>query len=132
MIQKKWKHFRHFWSFPFDIFYLIYLNIMGINQDIQFDTILIKERHISVDYVHEFDGGSFQIYIPKSETIYLYIRIFHPWNHIFECHFLLYIYMFQWLRHITVCHSVPSIKSLICTFLIWCAFVCTNFPSIYP
>ena len=51
---------------------------MGINQDIQFDTILIKERNISVDYVHEFDGGSFQIYIPKSETIYLYIRIFHP------------------------------------------------------
>ena len=46
---------------------------MGINQDIQFDTILIKERNISVDYVHEFDGGSFQIYIPKVKP---YICIF--------------------------------------------------------
>ena len=51
---------------------------MGINQDNQFDTILNKERHITVDYSHEFDGDSFQIYIPKSETIYLYIQIFHP------------------------------------------------------
>ena len=31
---------------------------MGINQDNQFDTILNKEKHITVDYSHEFDGGN--------------------------------------------------------------------------
>ena len=62
----------------------------------------------------------------------MYIQIFHPWNHIFECHFLLYIYMFHWSRPISVCHNDPYIKPLICMFLIWCASVCTNFPSIYP
>ena len=33
---------------------------MGINQDNLFDTILNTERHITVDYIHEFDGGSFK------------------------------------------------------------------------
>ena len=31
---------------------------MGINQDNQFDTILNKERHITLDYSHQFDGGN--------------------------------------------------------------------------
>ena len=31
---------------------------MGINQENQFDTILNKERQITVDYIHQFDGGN--------------------------------------------------------------------------
>ena len=31
---------------------------MGINQDNQFETNLNKERHITVDYFHEFYGGN--------------------------------------------------------------------------
>ena len=31
---------------------------MGINQDNLFDRILNKERHITVGYIHEFDGGN--------------------------------------------------------------------------
>ena len=45
-------------QFLFDIYYLIHLNIMGINQNSQFDTILQRERNITVDYIHQFDGGT--------------------------------------------------------------------------
>ena len=31
---------------------------MGINQDNQIDIILNKERYITVDYIHQFDGGN--------------------------------------------------------------------------
>ncbi|MCP8716841.1 MAG: hypothetical protein M5E90_05410, partial [Asgard group archaeon] len=59
-IQKKRITLDTLEQFLFDIFYLIYLNIMGINQDNQFDTILNKERHITVDYIHQFDGGNLE------------------------------------------------------------------------
>ena len=57
---EKMNHFRHSWSFPFDMYFIIYLNIMGINQDNQFDIILNKERYITVDYIHQFDGGNLE------------------------------------------------------------------------
>ena len=61
MIQKKKESILDtLEQFLFDIYYLIHLNIMGINQDNQFDTILIKERHITVDYIHQFDGGNLE------------------------------------------------------------------------
>ena len=31
---------------------------MGINQENLFDRIMNKERHITVDHFHEFDGGN--------------------------------------------------------------------------
>ena len=31
---------------------------MGINQDNQFDTILNRGRHVTVGYIHKFDGGN--------------------------------------------------------------------------
>ena len=52
--REKKNHLRHFWSFHFDIYFIIHLNVMGINQENQFDTILNKERNITVDYIHEF------------------------------------------------------------------------------
>ena len=58
MIQKNYSILDTLEQFPFDIFYLIHLNIMGINQDNQFDTILNKERHITLVYIHQFDGGN--------------------------------------------------------------------------
>ena len=76
---------------------------MGINQDNQFDTILNKEKHITVDYIHEFDGGNLKIYIPKInicifkysilETIFLnvtfvahlYVPVIAPYICVSQC-----------------------------------------------
>ena len=59
MIQKKKESILDtLEQFLFDIYYLIHLNIMGINQNSQFDTILQRERNITVDYIHQFDGGT--------------------------------------------------------------------------
>ena len=59
MIQKKKRIiYDTLEQFLFDIYLLIYLNIMGINQDNQFDTILNRGRHVTVGYIHKFDGGN--------------------------------------------------------------------------
>ena len=58
MIQKKRITLDTLEQFHFDIYSIIHLNIMGINQDNLFDRILNKERHITVGYIHEFDGGN--------------------------------------------------------------------------
>ena len=82
---------------------------MGINQDNQFDTILNKEKHITVDYIHEFDGGNLKIYIPKInicifkysilETIFLNVTFCYTFICSSDCAIYLCVPMFHTLNH---------------------------------